>query len=298
MRFAALTFALASAFAQGGFEGVRSGLLYDPPTASIRFVEGVPGAAFLGLPILEGVQAASISPSGQAALARTHDVWVAVRNLDAERPEMVDLGVEVQQARWSPGSKYVAVWRADGLLGVWDVDAGVWTNLVQAGDDGQLAGVSVTDEGTLLAAWFDGQSTRLTSLEEGAWQEMGRVRGRGAIACGSAIAALVGEGEIAVFQGKGEIWRKSTGREEEPIGAEIVGNWIGAAFGGEKPELVFWMFDGKESRLALETAPDRLEALAGSGGFLLKLREQKGEEIWVAARRGNEWLSLFIPAGE
>lgn len=298
MRSAALVFAIASAFAQGGIEGVRSGLLYDPPSASIRFVEGVPGAAFLGRPILERVQAAWISPSGRVALARVEGASVELRNLGAEAVETVGLGVDVRKARWSPAGRYAVVWLADGQLGVWDAESGMWRMTAHTDGEGEIAGAAVTEEGTLLTAWFNGETTRLTSLREGERQELGHVRGKGAIACGAGIAALVGESEIALFNGEGEIWRISTGREDQPVGAEVIGGWIAAAFGGENPELVFWTLEGKESRLPLEVLPDRLEALAGADGLLLKLREQKGDEIWVAVRRGNHWLAFFVPAGE
>lgn len=299
MRASVLALAISAAWAQGGIEGVRSGVLFDAPSGSIRAVEGVPGSAHLGGALAQDIEAASISPSGRAALARRGGAWVALRGLGTETLEIAEIGEELDGVQWSERGRYAAASLAGGQLGVWDAEAMEWVLKATAPDEGELASVAWTDEGSLLAGWFDGESTRLARWQEGLWQEIGRVRGRGRIACSGALTALAGEGELAVFAGADEAWRASTGREDGPVGVAIYAGAIVAAFGGDQPELVWWKAEGGEAqRLALELAPDRLEPLAGGSGFVLKQRERAGDEIWVAVPRGTGWAAYFVPAGE
>lgn len=299
MRAAVFVLAISAAWAQGGIEGVRSGVLFDAPSGSIRFVEGIPGAAHLGGPAAEGLEAASVSPSGRVALARRDGIWVALRGLGTETLESVELGEEIQAARWSAGGRYAAAALADGRIGVWDAEAMEWLCKAEAAETGELAGVAVTEEGLLLAGWFDGESTRLASRKEGAWQEMGRVKGRGVVAAAGPMTALVGGSEMAVFAGGEEAWRTPTGREDGPVAVAIHEGAVVAAFGGDRPELAWWGVEGGEAdRLALDLAPDRLEPLAGGDGLVLRQRQRPGDEIWVAVRRGTGWAAYFVPAGE
>lgn len=299
MKASVLALAISAAWAQSGIEGVRSGVLFDAPSGSIRFMEGIPGAAHLGGPAAEGLEAASVSPSGRVALAKRDAAWVALRGLGTETLESIELGEEIQGVQWSGAGRYAAVALADGRVGVWDAEAMEWLLKAEAAETGELAGAAVTEEGLLLAGWFDGESTRLASWKDGAWQEMGRVRGRAAIACSVKLAVVAGEGEMAVFASGEEAWRSPMGREDAPVGLAIQGELIAAAFGGDQPELVWWKAEGGEAqRLALELTPDRLEPLAGGNGLVLKQRERAGDEIWVAVPRGEGWAAYFVPAGE
>jgi hypothetical protein len=299
MRVAVFAFAIQAVWAQGGFEGVRSGVLFDRPSGSIRFVEGVPGSAYLGSPVETGVEVAWISPSARVALARRGGMWLALRGLGSETTESVELGAAPEYVRWSSGGRFAAALLPEEQLGVWDAESMQWVLHVEAPREGELAGVAVTDEGILLAGWFDGESTRLARWQDGAWQDLGGVRGRGVIAQAGEMTVLAGAGEIAAFIGADEAWRTSTKREDGPVGVAIRRGAIAAAFGGDHAELVCWNTDGGEAqRLALELAPNRLEPLAGGDGFLLRQREREGDEIWVAVRRGATWTVYFVPAGE
>jgi hypothetical protein len=93
--------------AQGlSVSGPRSGLVYDAASQTVRPILGVPGAAYLGTPLLSSVDFASISPSsgwvftlsgGEAGFARINDRTV-------ERSAPAGLLPHVDRVAWSPDS--------------------------------------------------------------------------------------------------------------------------------------------------------------------------------------------------
>ncbi|GIU73193.1 MAG: hypothetical protein KatS3mg004_0280 [Bryobacteraceae bacterium] len=298
MRVAAWMLAVAAAWGQGGVEGVRSGVVFDAPTASLRVVEGVPGAAHLGAAVAGGVEAAWVSPTGQAALLRQGGAWLAIKGLGTEETETRELGVEAEAVRWDAGGRFAAV-RTAAELRVWDAEAMEWALRLDLGEGREAADVAVNENGALHVAWYDGETTALEVWRDGSWQELGRVRGRGRAACAGVVTALAGESEIVVFGEAGEAWRGSTERMDAPAAVAVQQGDIVAAYGGEKPELVWWKAGGGEARrVELESTPERAEPLAGSNGLLLKQRAREGDEIWVAVRRGGVWAVFFVPAGE
>ncbi|MGC8761095.1 MAG: hypothetical protein ACP5VC_14150 [Bryobacteraceae bacterium] len=298
MKVAAWMLAVAAAWGQGGVEGVRSGVVFDAPTASLRVVEGVPGAAHLGAAVADGLDAAWMSPRGDAALLRQRGVWLAVKGLGTEEAETRELDAEVEAVRWDAAGRFAAV-RTATELRVWDAESMDWALRLDLGEGREAADVAVNENVALHVAWYDGETTAVEVWREGSWQELGRVRGRGRAACAGALTALVGEGEIVVFGEAGEAWRGSTERMDAPVAVALQQGEIVAAYGGEKPELVWWKAEGgKARRVELEAVPERAEPLAGSNGLLLKQRAREGDEIWVAVRRGGVWAVFFVPAGE
>lgn len=298
MRVTALVLAACAAWGQGGIEGVRSGLVFDAPSAGVRVVEGVPGAAHLGASVAGGLEAAWVSPSGRAMVAREAGVWTAVRGLGAEDAERRELGVEPRAIRWSPEGRYAAV-VSEGRVGVWDFDAMAWVQECPVEEGREVTDVAVDEQGRLWAGLFDGQTTRLAAWREGAWVETGHAAGRGAVAAGAGLAALAGAGEIAVFAGGNEVWRAATERDDAPVGVVFRGGDVVAAFAGGRPELLWWPEAGGEAqRMELEIAPRMLQAVAAGDGLVLRQREREGDEIWVAVRRGGAWMAFFVPAGE
>lgn len=298
MRVTALVLAACAAWGQGGVGGVRSGLVFDAPSAGVRVVEGMPGAAHLGVSVAGELEAASMSPSGRAMVARQAGVWIAVRGLGSEDAERRELGVEPRGIQWSPRGRYAAI-ASEGRVGVWDFDVMAWVQECAVEEGREVTNVAVDEEGGLWAGFFDGQMTRLAAWREGAWMEAGHVPGRGAVAAGAGLTALAGAGEIAVFAGGSEIWRAATEREDAPVGVAFRGGDVVAAFAGGRPELVWWPERGGEAqRMELEAVPRMLEAVAAGDGLVLRQREREGDEIWVAVRRGGGWMAFFVPAGE
>lgn len=289
-----LLFGAMAAVAWGQVGGVRGGVLFDAPTRAVRVMEGMAGAAHLGGAVLEGVETAWVGPSGRAAVVKGSAGWVLVKGFPGDGAEERELGQEVERARWSAGGQYVAVVGGEGIE-VWDVEGMERVAKVDVGEGREAASVAVNDQGELVVAWFDGETTVAEAWRQGQWEDVGRVRGRGVVGVMGGRVALAGEGEVAVFEG-GEKWRAEVMVEGAPVGVEIAGGEVVAVF-GEK--LAVWPMEGGEAKvLELEAKAERLERLGGGEGMVLKLRDREGDEIWVAVRRGGEWRVYFVPAGE
>jgi len=286
-----------AAWGQGGFGGVRTGALYDAPAAAVRVVEGVAGAAHLGGAVLEGVGAAWVAPGGKAAVVRRGGVWALARGLGEDGIEEKELEQGVARARWSAGGRYVAVTGTD-VIEVWDVEEMARVERVDLGEGREAASVAVSDAGEMTVAWFDGEATVAEAWRRGQWEEQGRVGGRGVVAVSSGRVALLGEQELVMIEDGREAWREAVEGRGSPVGVEIEGKEVVAAFGGEGAALVVWPSGGgMGKRVALETSPERLEWM-GAGGLVLRLRERDGDEIWVAMKRDGEWRAYFVPAGD
>lgn len=283
-----------SAAAWGQVGGVRGGVLFDAPARAVRAMEGVAGAAHLGGAVLEGVEAAWVSPGGKAAVARGSGGWVVVKGFPGEAVEERELGYEAEQVRWSAKGRYAAV-AGGGAIEVWDIEGMERTVKVDVGEGREPASVAVTDEGELAVAWFDGESTVAEAWRKGQWEEAGQVRGRGVLAVQGGKVALAGEGEVAVLENGQERWRVESG-QGAPVGLEIAGEEVVA---GYAEGLKVWPLAGGEARtVAVEAGVQRVERMGGGEGLVLRLREREGEESWVAVRRGGEWQVYFVPAGE
>lgn len=298
MRLAILALAGTALWGQSGLEGVRSGFLFDRPSAGVRVVEGVPGAAHLGGIVAGGLSSACVSPSGSAMIGRGEQGWTAIKNFAGGEASAIRLDGEVKRIAWSLHGRYSAILFEDriGLLDgatlelVWEADPG---------PDGEVLSLAVDEGGRVWLSRFHGEFTSLEEWREGAWQELGRVGGRGLAAAGGDLAVLAGAGEVAVFRGGEPLWRALTGREDSPVGVSVAGGELVMAFGGEMPELVWIPVQGGEARrVGLDIAPERLEPFGAGEGFVLRLREKPGDEIWVAARRNGGWEAFFVPAGE
>ncbi len=82
-----------------------SGGIYDPPTRSIRFINGYPGAAVLAPSAVHGLRWAVLSPDSLRAVAMDEQdriLWVEL----SDSPESFELPVPVDAVvRWSPDSE-------------------------------------------------------------------------------------------------------------------------------------------------------------------------------------------------
>jgi hypothetical protein len=158
----------------------------------------------------------------------------------------------------------------------------------------------VSDGGELVVGWYDGEATVVEAWRRGQWEEVGRVRGRGAVGVKGTMVAVAGEGEVAVFDGGfdgyEEKWRVEVEGRGAVIGVEVMGQEVMVGYGDG---LAIWPVEGGEGRaVGVEFVVNRLERVGRGEGLVLRLREREGEEIWVAVKRGGEWRVYFVPAGE
>ncbi len=84
------------------FSAPLSGHIYDPPTRSIRPLTGVPGGAWLGPPVLTGVDFASVAPNGQYALGfRDGQAVVAVFGREVAETPIAGALADAERAVWA-----------------------------------------------------------------------------------------------------------------------------------------------------------------------------------------------------
>jgi hypothetical protein len=84
---ACLAVALAPAAAQsGGFDRPTAGFVFRAGSGAVRPLVGVPGATYLGGPVLTGLRAAWIAPGGNWAFIITADHAAFVRGLSENAP--------------------------------------------------------------------------------------------------------------------------------------------------------------------------------------------------------------------
>jgi DNA-binding beta-propeller fold protein YncE len=76
---------------QATLSGPLSGFLFDSPTSSIRPIIGIAGSAYLGAPILSGLDFASVGPNGANALVILGGQLSAVSGLNSTAPQITPL---------------------------------------------------------------------------------------------------------------------------------------------------------------------------------------------------------------
>lgn len=80
----------SAAFAQTpSVRSPQSGLVYDPPSRSLRTIAGFLGAAYLGAACVADIDAASVAPGGRFALIAREETIRLVRGLDRAEPEEI-----------------------------------------------------------------------------------------------------------------------------------------------------------------------------------------------------------------
>lgn len=113
---AAATLSLAAQGLRWG--GPISGLVYDAPTKSLRQILGFPGGARLGPAQLEGVDWATVSPSGKVALVMVEQQaqLVTSYNLAQGEPGLAldGLTADPKLACWADDSNSVVVYSSAG----------------------------------------------------------------------------------------------------------------------------------------------------------------------------------------
>jgi hypothetical protein len=102
---------------QASLSGPLSGFLFDSPTSSIRPVVGIAGSAYLGTPVLGGVDFASVGPNGASALVIQGGQLSAVSGLNNPAPRITPLDAPFS-------SSMIIGWAQDGSRVVFASDSG------------------------------------------------------------------------------------------------------------------------------------------------------------------------------
>ncbi len=100
----------AAAWDGGGVENPVWGFVFDESARAVRPVRGVPGAAFLGPPVLVAVEAAWAAPGGGAALAVHRGRLYLAALSGREAPVAVEGAIEdADRVAWTPDGSAAAV---------------------------------------------------------------------------------------------------------------------------------------------------------------------------------------------
>jgi hypothetical protein len=142
---------------QSSWSGPTEGFVFDSPTNSIRPIVGMPGAAYLGLSVLNNLDAAWIAPSKQHGIATQSGQVLLVSSLGSNPPITTVLNGVVGQpegVRWS----------ADGSVAVLYSASGSWiqrlTNLPDSPSAGPSTDLSALG-GVVSAVASDAQGRRV-----------------------------------------------------------------------------------------------------------------------------------------
>ena len=135
--------------------GPVTGFIFDAPTGVLRPMLGIPGAAYLGAPLVSGVETASVAPDGSAALVVQRDgrlmLCGSLRNGTAVTVAINGAIAGVDRFAWAGDGSAAAVYASK------NGQAQILSHLAQTPAAGAAIDLSAVP-GQLTALAFDGQS--------------------------------------------------------------------------------------------------------------------------------------------
>lgn len=307
---AMLMIGLALAAQQATISGPVSGFVFDGASRSVRAILGLPGAAYLGDPLLVDLEWASVAPSGEVALAVKDGRWYAVRSpaAGASWAELEGSLLAPERAAWSPDGTAAVVSTAEGglrffrdLLGspvasaTVAVPGRVQALAVGAAGDCAVAAVKGEERGGLYLACPGASAQLLTPGDH------------------TAMALARGGRDLFVADRSGRILEIQDFREAARVlpFAEMPGpGWDPVGLAVSPDQRYLWVAHRSEPRVdsfdlesralagqvAVEGEPAMLEPLAIKSVFLLRSTGKAGEPLLVL-EAGVEPAVYFVPAG-
>jgi hypothetical protein len=315
----------------GGIRGPVSGLVYDGAARAIRPVNGVPGAAYLGSPVVAEIDFASVSPDGDAALALSAGRLYLVRGLNEQAPRwsVLEDNSSAARAAWSADSDAAAVYSsASGAIrrygSLKSVTLASDTRLspragprrVRPGVKGLpvAADIGVPPAGEISAMAIDSRGDVLAGIAGGVYLGS-RVDGFRLVASVDETGgiALAGDRLFIADRARGQIIEV-----RDYAAAADVQLFAGADRGVTDPVALAVSPDGRSliaasgagrnlqwfdletrastARIDLDFEPSRLDPRNGGALFLLNSRGAAEEPLQVLAGRRNPAV-YFVPAG-
>ena len=286
--------------------GPVAGFVFDQKTHALRPMLGVPGAAYLGDPLLTDLDAAAIAPDGDRALAVREGALMLVTRLKSS-PEAAALEGAIDGADllafsadgataaiFSSQSRRAQVLRnllkAPAAGGAIDLAAlaGTVTALAISGDD-LLVGITAEAGGGVYFCAADG-APRL-------------------LAAAAAPSALAIRGRDAYFtdRERRQVWQVRNFATEatpllfaadldSPVGLQLSGKRLYVASAGSRTLDVFDL-DARAAagRIELEFTPATLAAFGDKPIWLMNAGD--GEEPLYVLEGGEQPAVYFVPAG-
>ncbi|MEZ5404094.1 MAG: hypothetical protein R2729_30725 [Bryobacteraceae bacterium] len=100
---------LLASVAGAQISGPDSGFAYDPNGKAIRLIVGVPGAAYLGNALLDGLDGAAIAPDGRSAVAAKDGRLLLIGVADGAVTDLGEWSGDLALTAWSADSTAVAL---------------------------------------------------------------------------------------------------------------------------------------------------------------------------------------------
>lgn len=290
--------------------GPVSGSVYDPASRSLRPIMGLPGASYLGDPLIADLDWAAAAPDGRTMLAsRGGSLWAVRQTGSALLWAGIDGGLESPER---------AAWNADGsAAAIYSTRQGL--QLLRSLGDTPAAGPAVELPGRVTALALEASGTCAV-----AGVEAERDGGLYLVCADAAPKLLVGLARPAALalapnkdalfvadRGSGEILEVRNFRGEAavmPFAADTAGSWdpVGVAVSSDGAFLYVAHRSEKRvdayevasrtlvSRIAVDWEPTLLEPLAVKSVFLLKSPGGVDEPLLVL-EAGREPAVYFVP---
>lgn len=298
----------ASAQEGAAVGGPVSGFVFDQGTRALRPMLGMPGAAYLGEPVLAGVEAAGIAPNGTAALIVMEGRLYLATGLKSAEPltAVVEGAIEgADRFAWAPDGSYAAVYSSKsdraqilrdlatapsaGEPSEFSALPGTVTALAVAGDL-VIAGVADAEAGGLYAA-AAGETPRILAK-----------------AAQPAAITVAGGDLYFADRERGQVWQIGDFAGdatpllfaeglEAPVGVQLSGKRLFVANAGNSTLDVFDLeARASAGRIALDAAPATLEAFGGRSLWLLNSAVDASAPLYVLDGAADPAV-YFVPAG-
>lgn len=283
--------------------GVLCGFVFDEAAGAIRPIYGAPGAAYVGEPLVSGLEWASIAPEGRAALVWNGGALRALMGLDVLQPwsqPVENASVRPDKAAWSEGALVAVVYASrTGMAQVIKNEAGRWVagETLPLGEE--VGALAVDPQGRVIAAlpggiylFASGQSPLLLSAAgEGAAMQ---------VAGGRLFIAVPGADLIEVedYAGKAAALRLGPAPAGAGLALAVDGGRLLVTCRSERVVEVYDLATRASLlRLPLDSEPSTLEKLTADGTWLVRGMLSAFEPLLVfrAAPEPGLW---FVPVGK
>ena len=295
----------ASLLAQGTrLTGPGSGFVFDDQARSIRWIVGVPGAAYLGAAVADGLDLAAVSPDSRLAVAVKSGKLYLVRLEGAEAAwgTLEEEAGAVDKIAWSVDSTAVVV--SGGGLRIWRNLVETPARVVLTGVDGaNWLAFAVEPAGDAVLAAAQGGVYRLTGGEPRLITALESPSGVALSAAGVAyVTDRAGKQLLAIRN-----WKDSAEVSIVAGASQGIDDPVAVAIGADGRSV---LVAGASSRMLLEIDPDtgavgrswslefepaRLDRLA-QGLYGLNRRTGASDPLQVLTS-GPHASVFFIPAG-
>ncbi len=289
--------------------GPMTGYVFDAQTRAIRPMMGFPGAAYLGAPLVSGVDRASVSPDGSAALAVQNGRMSLYQGLGTASLAAIQVtgAIPADLFAWGPthsAAAYSSTTRQAQLFNL--------LSAVPAGAPIDLSGLA----GKITAIGFDGQHLILAmaSPTAGGIYSMTARTGPQLMASVTSPQALVLAGSDLYFADSqaGQIWRVRNYATQpapavfaadagisSPVALQLSsdGTRLYVANTGNRTLGVYDVAARTPlSSLSLDFTPMTLDRFGDASVFLLNSGGLAGASLYVLSDRLGQPAVYFVPA--